>query len=75
MKKIIALALASLSIVSVMAACGGKTGPCDSCGKEAELTKVEAYGETGYLCDTCKSLFDIGMEAIDSGLVDLEDYM
>ena len=58
MKKIMAI-LAALMMLFAFAACSSHD--CDDCGKEGEGTnKVEANGETGYFCDNCAPLAELG---------------
>lgn len=64
MKKIIALALVCVSLAATLAACGGKTGTCELCGKENVSVKTLTYeGESADFCNDCyegaKAIMDL----------------
>lgn len=58
MKKIIAL-ITLLMLVLSLSACSKRD--CDFCQEEgAGKHKVTESGESAYLCDDCKDLYDLG---------------
>lgn len=40
-------------MMGTLAGCGKRE--CDLCGEKEKCTKQEYFGETVYLCDTCKT--------------------
>ena len=58
--RIIAFILMVVLAIGIFAGCSTK-GTCEICGKEnVKLNKVTYMGESAMLCDSCKTLFDIG---------------
>ena len=52
MKKILALGILTIAILTLLTACGTKA-TCEFCGEEKNCTTTQVLGEDVYVCGDC----------------------